>query len=289
MKNLFKLFSAIIVLFFVLAFQEPKQEYANSILWELSGNGLESPSYLFGTIHLIPKDSFYFPDFMEERLKKSEVLVTEILMDIPLKEQIVLAQRMMLPEGKTFQDYMSEEDYSKFESFLLDSLGISSMKVNAFTKLKPAFVPGLILNELIKKPTAYEMELTKISKKSKLEYDFLETVNEQLDILDRIELEVVFEYFSADFDIQGEYNELLNKYLNQNIYSIYEDMKNDTTFDSYEGTLLQERNQKWIPKIDSLIQAKSSFIAVGAGHLPGNEGLINLLRDKGYQVTAIKN
>lgn len=287
MKNIFRLGLLIFVFFVVESFQEIQPKNEKSILWEITGNELNRPSYLFGTIHLIPKDSFYFPEFMEDRLTQSEMLVTEISMDIPLKEQIALAQRMMLPDEKTFQDYMTEEEYSHFESFLIDSLDIKPMKVDAFTKIKPIYVPGLILNELVIKPTAYEMELSKIAKKKKLENEYLETIHEQLDILDKIKMEDAFGYFSSDFDMEQEYKELLTKYLAGDIHSIYMDMKSDTTFEGFESSLLKERNQKWIPKIDSLIHEKSCFIAVGAGHLPGEEGVINLLRNKGYIVKPV--
>jgi uncharacterized protein YbaP (TraB family) len=126
-----------------------------------------------------------------------------------------------------------------------------------------------------------------MAQKNKMDNGFLETIYEQLDILEEIEIEDAFDYFSSDFDIMGEYEELLAKYLDGDIYSIYEDMKSDTTFGSYESSLLFERNIKWIPQIDSMINKNICFIAVGAGHLPGEEGLIQLLQNKGYTVKPV--
>ena len=75
----------------------------NSILWEISGNGLEHPSYIFGTIHMIPENDYFFTKSAKNCFNSCQTLVLETDIDIPLKKQIELAKQIMLPNGNTIK------------------------------------------------------------------------------------------------------------------------------------------------------------------------------------------
>jgi uncharacterized protein len=111
----------------------------NSLLWEISGNGLEKPSYLFGTIHMIPKKDYFFTEAMKNKFDSSSALVLEMKLNIPLKEQVKVAGKTFLPGNKTLQDYMSESDYQRFITFLSDSLDVNKRKIKKYVRLKPFF------------------------------------------------------------------------------------------------------------------------------------------------------
>ena len=94
--------------------------------------------------------------------------------------------------------------------------------------------------------------------------------------------------------IRGENKEsdleyVVKLYKTQNIEAMVSVMQNESDIAEYEHLLLTNRNRNWIPKIEQLISEQATFIAVGAGHLGGADGVISLLRKQGYVVTPIKN
>jgi uncharacterized protein len=83
---------------------------------------------------------------------------------------------------------------------------------------------------------------------------------------------------------------MMNAYKNQDLKKLEEMlMKSDPSISNYTDVLLYNRNRNWVEKLKELLPEKSLLIAVGAGHLPGKEGCINLLRLQGYKVTPVKN
>jgi len=287
-RKLLLVFISAVFWLIITAFQPSTAEKA--LLWRIENNQTGRHSYVFGTIHIIEQEKYYFPEYMESRFDSCNVLVTEVLIDIPLKEQLEMAQRIMLPDNKTYREYLSDSSYARLKAYVVDSLSIKEKRFETYTRIKPAFFPGLVLNELLEKPTAYEKELTKAAKKLDFALFGLETIHEQLDVLELISNEELFEYLSeAELDLITEYDLLLSRFLDQDINGLYDFVKEDTTINSFEADLLTKRNKKWIPKLDSLMKNNTCFIAVGAGHLPGEDGLLNLLRKTGYNVEAIKD
>ncbi len=262
----------------------------NALLWEISGNGLTHSSYIFGTIHLIPENDFFFTDIMKENLLKCNTLALEIDMDMSLSEKIELSKKMLLPEGKEISEFMTDEQYKKFISFLTDTLKIGKLKLNMMTKYKPIFSSALIISELIGKSKTYEEEFMTLAKKNKIHVIGLETADYQINVLDKISIEdQVKMLFENDLNQNGldEYYKLVESYKNQNLNDLYELFKNEETIVDFEEDLLVKRNKNWISVIENQIKNQSVFIAVGAGHLPGNKGVLNLLTKQGYIIKPI--
>ena len=262
-----------------------------SLLWEISGNGLERSSYIFGTIHLIPEKDYLFTKRMSSILDECEILALEIDMNIPILTQIDLVKKMLFPDGKTLQNYLSEEEYSKYSSYILDSLKIKKSKLNQINKLKPIFAGSIILNELLPKTKTYEIEFSKIAKKSGMEVVGLETIEYQMSIMNSISIEK-----QIDMMLKGgltenpldEYMELVEIYKNQDIQRMQDISKEDEFMIEYEDELLFKRNKNWIPVIEKLINKNCTFVAVGAMHLSGEFGVLNLLKIKGYTLKPVK-
>src|SRR5690554_5249786 len=93
MKNTFLLLSTLI---FAVHFGIAQEAPTTSLLWEITGKKVKSPSYVFGTMHMIPNDDFLFPETLEEKVKESEILVMEIG---GLSEQMKAMHLMMLDSG----------------------------------------------------------------------------------------------------------------------------------------------------------------------------------------------
>lgn len=258
--------------------------FENSLLWQISGNGLTQPSYIFGTVHLIEKNDFFIDDVVLNKLKSSQTLVLETDIDLTLSQQLELMNQMKLPSGKTIANYMSVYDFEIFKKYCIDTVKMSQSRFDMLTGFKPFMLLSYIEAQKIKKPVSYEKYLYKKSKKYKIHIDKLETVEEQLSFFDFLTIEEQCLYF---FNTSSEKeNNLFEFYKQQNINKLQE-MAMDTSYLEFSEILLKKRNEKWIPKIELFIKAKSTFIAVGAAHLGGQYGVLNLLKEKGYNVEPI--
>lgn len=258
----------------------------NAILWKISDNGMKEPSYLFGTIHAVPKKQFIISDSIVKYLNLSKTLILELDPKIPIGQQISLVKKMFLPKGQTIRDYVDSLEYVNFFSYLKDSMKIKEEKINKYFALKPIFMQSMLLMEYIEKPKTYETEIKDMAGKKKI-FRPLETLDEQMSIFDSIPFEQQLSLSSDNYKIDKEYNKILHLYLNEDIKGIESMMKNDPDFKKNEYILLTKRNINWIPKIKESINNESSFIAVGCAHLFGENGLIHLLMKDGYTLTPI--
>ncbi|MFC2087096.1 TraB/GumN family protein [Bacteroidota bacterium] len=259
-----------------------------SLLWKIERDNLENPSYLFGTIHLIPKKEIVFPSYMINAFNSCEELVLELnLNEISFSEKKMLFQHMMLPSGLSYRDYLNDSSFQALKLYLVDTMKIKERKVNKYFRIKPVYTGALILSELVKNPKSYEEMLTKKAKRGGISISGLETFQEQLEIIDSYGLTDQFIELEKETRFLQEYEKLLNSYLSEDIYSLYNMMKEDSGFSNFENTYLIQRNRNWIATLEKTMVAKSVFFAVGCGHLAGENGLIQLLRDRGYSVTPV--
>jgi uncharacterized protein YbaP (TraB family) len=258
-----------------------------AILYEISGKGLQTSSYLFGTVHLIPKDQFEFPQILPDRMDRVDALVLEVDINIPIKEQISMVQRMMLPNNSTLKEYMDDEMYNTTVNYFIDSMQVSEKKVQRYMHFKPVHLLGFILIEYYGNTESYEQNLYKAAIKHDKEILALETLDFQLDLLDSISIEEQLKDFSVS-ELIYEYEALLDVYLKYDIEELEKYMEEDEDFEDYEEMLMIKRNYNWLPKLVEFMTDKSVFVAVGAGHLMGEEGIIRLLENEGYIVKACK-
>jgi uncharacterized protein YbaP (TraB family) len=227
---------------------------------------------------------------MQKKFNSSEVLVLEADIDMPIKQQVELVKKIMLPKNKPLNTYMTETEFADFKSYLLDTLKIKKSKFNKILKIKPIFSTALILGEQLDKPTVYEKELSKEAKKRKMLFKTLETLDFQVGIFEKISVEeqvkMVFGK-KQDISLTG-YNEMLSAYKAGDLNKVSAMTNADTSFTKFREEFLTDRNAAWIPKIDEIIKKQSAFIAVGTAHLPGEQGVIALLRKRGYTVKPLK-
>lgn len=273
---------------------------AKSLLWKISGNGIKDTSYLYGTIHLIDKKDFVLTPQLKRSFKKTHALVLEvnIEMDTPTKQE--MARKMMYPNRQSIRNYVSPSDYNYLHSYLIDTLKISSLKTTIYEMLTPFFFESIIAAEQIKNAKSYEKTLAKMArKKEKL---FVETIQEQMDIVNGDSLHVQINNLmrnirAGKLNADKEMKEMIKLYVNQDLQELYnyvtasfvEFEKDPKKIDEMLAKMLTNRNKKWIPLLSNWMQEKSLFIAVGAGHLAGDEGVINLLKRQGYTVEPVFN
>jgi len=259
------------------------------MLWEISGNGLKKKSYLLGTIHMIPAEDYYFPKHYVRALKSSKRIVMEIDITNFLAQFEVLT--MMKMKGMELKDLYDDSTYKKMVKTCKDSFDIDLEK---YKDTKPIFVQQQLATGgiLISDSKSYEVEIMKMGFEMDKTFGGLETAKEQMMILDSIPLaeqaNMLYESIYNGKKDNSELLKLVKFYKEQNLDSlnaIFE--KGEYGLANHEQSLLGNRNRKWIPMIERFIKAESTFIAVGAGHLAGEQGVINLLRKAGYTLKPI--
>lgn len=266
------------------------QNNGNSLLWKISGNGLEQSSYVYGTFHLLCPDDLDLSKKVTDALDRSKQLVLELDFDDPTLMQ-TLQQNMMMPDGQTAEDYLNEEEYELLAGFFKDSLNMPFERIKG---IKPFFLSSMTISHFLGcQPASFEQTLTKTAKNKGMEVKGLETVEEQLSFIDNLSMEMkkkmLMENLKQYDKSKKMFREQVEYYLSENLEglnSIIDDyMSSDYT--QLRDDLLVKRNKNWMPEIRKMIQEQPSMVAVGAGHLPGSDGLLELLGEAGYSVEPV--
>lgn len=262
----------------------------SSLLWEISGNGLEKPSYLFGTIHLIGSEDFIFPPMWDAAFNQTEHLMLELDMDDPGMMMKMMSGSMM-ENGQSLKDLVPEDDYAAIKAFFKDSL---NQPIAIMGKMKPMLLTSSMYTKMINgDPIAYEVVLMEKAKERELEITGVEKVEDQLKMIESIpmdeQLEMLME-FVDDYDTQkSQFQDLIDTYVTQDIFALYDLMTETEEMDEdLREVMLDGRNLKWISVIEEQAAAMPTFFAFGAGHLPGENGVISLLKEEGYTVKPVR-
>jgi hypothetical protein len=263
----------------------------SSLLWKIEGKDLNKPSYLFGTMHLIEKEYFFFPEKLKRHVEKSEQLIME-LPGIPDQKEAL--QYIQLKEG-TFYDFFTKEQSDSIMKWAYTELHMNDAQFRGvMTKMKP-FVAVQLATQLhfFGKTESYELTLEALAKEKQLPVKGLESIDEQMSLFDDMSVseqsEMVMEIVRKPKEQYDETKTMEQLYVRQNVDSLYQlIVHSEGTIASENTRFIDNRNQNWIPKIEEMIHEKRSFIAVGAGHLGGPNGVIRLLQKKGYQLTPVK-
>lgn len=269
-----------------------KQKDDNTLLWRVSGNGLKQPSFLFGTFHLLCKEDIHFSD----QLKKAVRMSNEIYMELDMDDPSTMLSGMLymnMKNGKKLEDLYTPEEYKRVQNYFSDTLKTPIMLLD---KAKPYFLVALLYPRMMKcaTPAGVEEELMKIAKEDKKDIKGLETMQFQASVFDSIPYEWQAKELLKNIDsfsvYKDEFDQMLRLYKNQQLDSMKE-MLNKSEFgsDKYEDLLLTNRNKNWVNQLNKIMKTESVFVAVGAGHLVGDFGLISLLRKAGYKVEPLEN
>ena len=268
------------------------QKDDNSLLWKISGNGLSKPSFLFGTFHLLCKDDIHFSDQLKKAISDCDEIYMELDMDDP--STMLSAMMYMNMRGDTsLSDLYSSTEYDRLKNYFSDTL---KLPLALLQKTKPYFLVALLYPRMMNcsSPAGVEEELLKLAKADKKEVQGLETMQFQASVFDSIpykwqakELLKNIDSFSVN---KKEFETMLDFYKSQNLDSIKTMLgKSEFGSEKYDDLLLNNRNTRWVQKLDTVMKEKSVFVAVGAGHLVGQQGLISLFKTQGYTVEPLEN
>ena len=294
MKKIF----ALLLMFFCITLGVNAQ-----LLWKVSGNGLDKPSYIFGTHHVAPlsmKDSIAG---MTEAMNGTSQVYGELVMEDMMKPEMLMKmqQAMMLPTDTTLKSLFIQAQYDSIASVVKENIG---MELAMFDKLKPAALNVQLAVVLSVKAlkgynpqeqldTWFQTQAKQAGKK----VGGLETMESQINILynsQSLKRQAQQLYFSAthiDYGIDMT-RRLAEAYLNQDLDKLLEitEEKMGNVCDSTpeeEEALIYGRNANWAKQMPGIMKQASTLFVVGAGHLPGEHGVLKLLEKQGYTVEAM--
>ena len=268
----------------------------NTLLWKISGNGLDKPSYIFGTIHMICADDATLSDNMKKVINTCDEVYFEVDMD-NLFEMMGAINKMKMLGDTTLKDLLSEVDYKKVKSYF-EKKG-SMLPFSMLETYKPMLAASTLEEGSMPCDNTAMMEqvIMKEAKGYNKKIKGLETMSYQAGVLDSIPYKLqaaqLVEYIDKANKGESddtELKEMFKAYKSQDLKKLEALMvETDAGMSGFTDILLYHRNQNWVEKLKTLLPAKSLLIAVGAGHLPGDKGVLNLLRKEGYKVTPIEN
>src|SRR5215203_1631128 len=264
-----------------------QQNWPNSLLWKISGNNLPKPSYLYGTLHLQDKRLFNFGDSLYQALERVEGLALEVdfkeYLDSLFMKGVQRAEDRFLEEQKVKID---KRKLDKSSDSLLKKFGVNKDRV---TKKELKKIRDYRMNRFLQRgemPTIVDGYLFGLALRQGKWVGGIEDVMDQLNLFDELGAELTPENVLApEANMRKGIELMIQMYLQQDLGGI------DTFINGYEretkDVLLTQRNIKMARRMDSLSAIRTMFFAVGAAHLPGDSGVITLLRHKGFTVEPV--
>lgn len=277
-----------IFIFLGVSFSNAQTKVNNSLLYKITGNGIKEPSYVFGTFHLMCEGDFEITPAFENAIKNTKQLYEELKMDDPT---MLLKAMTLMKSDSSLKELLGEEKYKLLDQKCKEITGMGAIMYNNF---KPMMITSAISLKMIdcKKNIQPETEIMNIAKSNGASVHGLETMEMQVNAFNTTPLkkqaEDVYNMITKLDSTKQSMRNLLDIYKKREIQLIYNFMKEAGTTEEFENNLLTKRNQNWIPVMEKAMNEMPTFFAVGAGHLGGENGVINLLIKQGYKLEPIK-
>ncbi len=286
---------------FISAQAQPaiKDKKYPSLLWEITGNGLKKPSYLIGTMHVSSKLAFHLPDSFYIALRNAQM--------VALETNPETWQEDMSKYDLSNNDYSSSSLYSAYASMPNDYLTINTLKFFKYdNKIQRSLYsnPSTINNLLYRsygnetsdfeEDTYLDMYIYQCGKKWGKQVAGVENYGESMKLMaeaykDEAKDKTKKERSSGDGNDEYSSDKLQEAYRSGNLDLLDSINKFNSVSDAFDEKFLYKRNEIQAHSMDSIIRSGSIlFVGVGAAHLPGTRGVIELLRKKGYKLRPVK-
>lgn len=263
-----------------------------SILWEISGNDLEKPSYLLGTLKFIGEKEFIWPKEFKQKMDQCKMFAIEDQVDH--KAQMELNKALHFPKGKSLATELPPEDYAKLVAFMEKEFHMTKAHFEKdLGKLIPlALSINLTRMALGEKVRYYDIELLLAAKKEKLKAYSLEDIGREAEAIQQFPMDeqkkALMESISNFASQKEEYQQLEAAFDANDLDKVFALTLHPTEdHPDFVEVFYNVRNQEWMPKIEKMIHQKPAFIAVGITHLEGEKGLLKLLEGKGYTLKPV--
>ncbi len=262
--------------------------YGQGLLWKISKQDKE-PSYLFGTIHISDKDVTTLPDVVEKALNESEQFVMEALPDA---EQMLLFSRMMFfHDGQQLSKLVDTSIFKKTKS-ILSAYHLGS---DAVSIMKP-WAAFLLMNYPPDAGDPLDLVLLSMAQQNGATFSGLESLKEQADIFADLKMTEQVKLLTdtvCHYDvIEEDFIAMKSFYLKRDLGGLYNytqrySMSREPVYEKLMTKLIVDRNKTMAERMQPMLDKGKSFIAIGAMHLTGAEGVLFLLEKQGYSLTAI--
>lgn len=274
------------------------------LLWKVTGNGLDAPSYIMGTHHLAPFSIMDSIAGLRQAMRETQQVYGELKMselESPATMQL-MQKSMMIDSDTTLTTLFSPEDYATVNKFCKENM---MMDLSMAPKLKPAY----LLNNVI--VMAYVKHIGKFNPQEQLDTFFQSQASKngkKVDGLESPEFQFNLLFNGASLQRQAQLlmctlhnidseveniKKLTDAYMRQDLRTMLEisEQRKGNQCDPLPGeedAMIFNRNKAWAEKLPAILKAAPTFVAVGALHLPGEKGLLNLLKKQGYTVEPVK-
>ncbi len=271
----------------------PTMSTNKSLLWEISGNGMEKPAYIFGTMHLLCPDDAMLGDSLKKIIKNVDEIYFEIDLD-NMSELFSGAMQGKMKNDTSLRDLYKPEEYERIKDFF-NGRGLS-LEFNFMSSMQPLLISALVDQAMLACPQldGMEMNIMQESRQYRKEIKGLETVAFQVSVLENFPYSMQAKELLKSVDSFETYkkqmNEMVRLYKEQDIEGLLDySLQSDTAISEMQDVMIDRRNANWAEQFPSIVKGKKILIAVGAGHLGGEKGLLNLLRKKGYTIRPVQN
>lgn len=281
---------AVFLFFLLTAVSQAGSDRNHGLLWGISKPGIP-PSYLFGTIHSEDPGVINLPAPVQQALDESDTIVLELLMD---KEAMrYSATAMLMMDGRLLPEVIGQSLYDRVVS-VVATRGITEP---VLSRMKPWAVAVTLSVPAQKTGQVLDMALYQEALEQGKAVKGLETMQEQLDLFDSMPeadqitlLSDALEYFP---ELDAMYQQMLVAYRARDLGALmqinesYKEQGDQQMADDFQRRVIDERNRRMAERAQSILQTGKAFIAVGALHLPGETGLLNLLEQQGYRIKRV--
>lgn len=270
------------------------------VLYKVEGNGLDKPSYVFGTHHLAPT-SVIETFGAKAPFESATQVVGEIDMT---QDQTALAMamqpHMMAPADSTLSKVISPEDYAAISEEFKKWAPMPGMELKMLDMMKPMAVTSMVAVTMAGKTMpdfnpADQLDtwFQKQGKASGKTIVPLETVEQQATLLFdftpiRIQADALVEMLKNPEKAMTSTKDLTAAYNTQDLEKMLKMNDEEDEHPEFKEALLDKRNADWLTKLPAIFKNGPTFVAVGALHLPGEKGILEGLRKLGYKVTPVK-
>jgi len=279
---------------FEIAAQKASQAPAKNCLWKVVSK--DSTVYLLGSVHLLKSDAYPLSQALEQAFSESAKLVLEVnldSLDSPDAQRLILA-KSLLPDGKTLDLTLSPSTYQAVQQ-KVKALGLD---IEVLKRVKPWFL-SLSLVAMKMQQLGYDAQngvdrhFFDRARKAKKEVQGLETADFQINLLDsmsaRTQEECLLQTLKELDQFETEFEQLVRAWTEGR-----EKQLDNLLLESFKeypevySKLISERNRNWLPQIEREFQGGNrTLVVVGAAHLVGQDGIVELLRRKGYVVEQL--
>lgn len=280
------------------------------LLYKISGKDLKQPSYIVGTYHLAPVSFVDSIPGLRAAMTETQQVCGELDMSDMMSPDNIqkMMKAMMLPEGKTLKDYLTVEEMDKLNQLMKSLIGMDLTNLileQQMGKMTPSAINTQLAVLMYMKHTPgfdptnlFDGYFQKAAKEANKPVVGLETMDFQIKTLYQgksLERQKTMLMCMVNNTAYHEQNliALTRAFFAKDLAKMWEitKEKENNSCDSTpeeDAQLIDNRNIDWLTKLPAIMADKSTLIAVGAGHLPGDKGVLSLLRQAGYTVEAVK-